>query len=507
MDAKMVNDALGQRVSRAMVWNSALFPIKFLIALGSGIILVRVLSKHDYAQYSLILYTAGLIGAWVDLGMERSVARFTPEIEGRMGRAGLEKFFAALFGVKLVVLLPLLAAFALAPDFFVRVLALGEDGERLLLGIAALVVLGAVADVFIQFLYTHFKQIATNLLDIVASLVQPLLVLGLALAGTGVVGMVAAMVFSSVLLDVLAAWRARSVVTQIPLRDGNSPPRLWQRFANVSALNFVITATASFSEPGFAALILTGSKQLTAVAILAVGYRFVQYFLRFLVAPLTGIQTPLFARLYADKKMDKVREAYATLTKFFTLMLVPCGVAMILLAPRLIPFLFTESYNASAPVAVVLVLFLFGETITSVPVGMLIVLEESRATLLSRLLSLLSVPLLLLLVPPLGALGAALSIGAPRLLSRVYATLYAARHYGIRFPSAFFLRVLMAAAIAAIPLFLTRELVWWAVALATILFGLLFLLLFKVLGGFDAQEKERLKTLNLPFKDVVVRWL
>ncbi len=498
---------LAHRVSSAMVWNSALFPIKFLIALGSGIVLVRVLSKGEYAQYSLILYTAGLIGAWVDLGMERSVARFTPEIEMRAGRAGLGKFFASLFGIKLAVILPVLLAFALVPDFFVRALALGDDGKILLTGIALLVILGAVSDVFIQFLYTHFKQIATNLLDIVASLVQPLLVLGFALAGTGVVGMVGAMVFSSVLLDVLAAWRARSVVNQIPARQGNMPPQLWKRFANVSALNFVITATASLAEPGFAALVLTGSKQLTAVAILAVGYRFVQYFLRFLVAPLTGIQTPLFSRLYADKKMEHVREAYSTLTKFFIFLLVPCGILMILLAPRLIPFLFTETYELSALVAIVLVFFLFGETITSIPVGMLIVFEESRATLISRLLSILSVPLLLLLVPPFGAVGAAFSIGAPRLLSRIYATLYAAQHYAIRFPFAFLLRVSASSALAAIPLLLARNLEWWWLTFATILFAILFIGLFKMFGGFDAQEKERLKTLKLPFKDVVLKWL
>lgn len=499
--------SLGHRVSSAMLWNSALFPIKFLLALGSGIILVRVLSKGEYAQYSLILYTAGLIGAWVDLGMERSVARFTPEIEMRAGRRGLEKFFASLFGIKLAVILPVLFAFALFSDFFVRVLALGDDGKILLAGIALLVILGAVSDVFIQFLYTHFKQIATNLLDIVASLVQPLLVLGAAIAGAGVVGVVAAMVFSSILLDVLAAWRARSLVNQIPLREGTMPPQLWKRFANVSALNFVITATASLSEPGFAALVLTGSKQLTAVAILAVAYRFVQYFLRFLVAPLTGIQTPLFARLYAENKMEQVREAYSTLTKFFIFMLVPCGVAIILLAPRLIPFLFTETYELSALVAIVLVIFLFGETIASIPVGMLIVFQESRATLVSRLLSILSVPLLLALVPPFGAVGAALSIGAPRLLSRLYATIFTAQHYAIQFPFAFLFRVFASSALAAIPLFFTRALEWWWLTLATILLAILFLGFFKLFGGFDAQEKERLKTLNLPLKDIVLRWL
>lgn len=503
----MSNTSLGHRVSSAMVWNSALFPVKFALALGSGIILTRVLSKHDYAQYSLVLFTAALIGTYVDLGMERSVARFTPEIELHAGRQGLEKFFARLFGIKMLIILPVVLAFAIAPEFFIRVLALGEDGEVLLLGIALLVILGAVSDVFIQFLYTHFKQVATNLLDIVASLVQPLLVVGAAILTTGVVGVVAAMVFSSALLDALAAWRARALVNQIPFRDGNMPLRLWSRFAYTSALNFIITGTSALGEPGFAALVLTGSKQLTAVAVLAVGYRFVQYFLRFLVAPLTGIQTPLFARLYSENKMEQVREAYSTLTKFFVMVLVPCGVAMILLAPRLIPFLFTETYEASAAVAIILVILLFGETLTSIPQSMLIVFQESRAVLWTRLIALLIIPLLLWLVPLWGAVGAAFAMGAPRLLSRVYATVYTARHYNIRFPFAFLFRVSAASLLAAVPMFFARDADWWWLVGASALFGFLFLGLFKLFGGFDAQEKERLATLNLPYKDVVLKWL
>lgn len=499
--------SLSQRVSSAMLWNSALFPVKLALALGSGIILVRVLSKHEYAQYSLILYTAALIGAWVDLGMERSVPRFTPEIEATAGRKGLERFFATLFGVKFAVIVPVLLAFAVAPEFFTRALALGDEGDVLLWGIAGLVIFGAVADVFIQFLYTHFKQVATNLLDIVASLFQPLLVLAFALAGTGVVGVVTAMLISSIVLDILAAWRAHAAASQIPPRDGVMPPRLWRRFANVAALNFIITATVSLGEPGFAALVLTGTKQLTAVAVLAVGYRFVQYFLRFLVAPLTGIQTPLFTRLYNENKMEQVREAYATLTKFFCFALIPCGIAMILLAPRLIPFLFTETYEGSVQVAVILVVLLFGETLTSIPQSMLIVFESSRAVLWTRMIAILTVPLLLVLVPPLGAVGAALSIGVPRLLARVFATAYTARHYAIRFPFAFFARVGAASLLAAIPLFVARDAEWWWVTLAAVLFGILFLAIFKLLGGFDGQEKDRLKTLKLPFKELLLKWL
>jgi O-antigen/teichoic acid export membrane protein len=507
MSTTPTSASLTHRVSSAMLWNSALFPVKLIIALGSGVILTRVLSKHDYAQYSLILYTAAFIGTWVDLGMERTVSRFTPEVELSAGRKGLEKFFAILFGVKLLVIMPVVIAFAIAPDFFIHILALGDEGNILLWGIAGLVILGAVADAFVQFLYTHFKQIATNLLDIVASLGQPLMVVAFALAGTGVVGVVIAMLIASAGLDVLAAWRANSVASQIPLRNGGMPERLWDRFAHISALNFVFTATGAFGEPGFAALVLVGSKQLVAVAVLAVGYRFVQYFLRFLVAPLTGIQTPLFARLWAEKRMANVREAYSTLTKFYIFLLVPCGIAMILLAPRLIPFLFTESYDAAAAVSIVLVFFLFGETLTSIPQAMLIVFEESRAVLFSRLLALLTVPLLLILVPPFGALGAALSLGGPRFLSRVYSTFYTEKHYQTRFPFAFLLRVSVATAFAGTPMLLLRDWDWWWSIPTSVFFTVAFLAVFKVLGGFDAQEKERLKTLKLPFKELILKWL
>jgi hypothetical protein len=33
------------------------------------------------------------------------------------------------------------------------------------------------------------------------------------------------------------------------------------------------------------------------------------------------------------------------------------------------------------------------------------------------------------------------------------------------------------------------------------------MILFKLFGGFDAQEKERLKTLKQPYKDLILKWL
>lgn len=500
--------SLTQRVAQAITWNTLLLPFKFALVLGSGMVLVRVLNKADYSIYTLVLGTAALLGTWIDLGMERSVARFAPEIEAHAGRGGLIYFFNRVFALKFALLVPIIVALALAPEFFIRALALdkGGSGTILLWAIVGLLLLGMIADVFIQFLYTHFRQVATNLLDLIGALVQPLVVMALALAGTGVVGLVAGMLASSLLLDLLAGWQARRAWKQVPLRESGWPRQLWKRFFYVSGLNFLTTATASLTEPGFANLVLTGSRQLTEVAIMTIGYRYVIYFLRYLLAPLTGIQTPLFARLVAEQRLEALREAYAALTKFLIFTLVPSGLVLILLAPRLIPFLFTTGYAASVPVAAVLVVLLFAETIVGIPLTILIVSEAMRAVIASRLVAVLSVPLLLLLAPAYGAPGAAVAIGAPRFLARLVNTAQVARRYRTRFPFAFLWRVLAASTPAAVPLILAREADWIWLLAATIGFVLLFAPLFKLVGGFDAQEKQWLSQIQVPFKQQLLNW-
>ncbi|OQY84849.1 MAG: hypothetical protein B6D41_15050, partial [Chloroflexi bacterium UTCFX4] len=58
MPKASTSSSLSHRVSSAMLWNSALFPVKLGLALGSGMVLTRVLNKHDFAQYILIASVA-----------------------------------------------------------------------------------------------------------------------------------------------------------------------------------------------------------------------------------------------------------------------------------------------------------------------------------------------------------------------------------------------------------------------------------------------------------------
>ena len=69
--------------------------------------------------------------------------------------------------------------------------------------------------------------------------------------------------------------------------------------------------------------------------------------------------------------------------------------------------------------------------------------------IISRLLTLICVPLVLLLLPILGMLGAALAFGLARVLAGMWATGSGYRLLGLRWPWRFSLRVVLASAIMA----------------------------------------------------------
>ena len=157
----------------------------------------------------------------------------------------------------------------------------------------------------------------------------------------------------------------------------------------------------------------------------------------------------------------------------------------------------------------ILTLGLFGEAVISVALNVLLVYEDHKAVLVSRLVALISIPLLLLLVPQYGAVGAALAAVAAALGSRVVALAFAVRRVGIVFPGAFFTRVGTASAIMGVALLPMLALPVNAfVTLAMLLLGVgVFYAAFKLLGGMDPSDKERFRTLRVPFMHVALRFL
>ncbi len=523
---------LRSRVSQAIFWNTALFPLKTAISFLASLIVVNGLRVTGFGTYSSLLAAATLIGQYTDLGLERSLPKFLPEVELRFGRNGVRLFLQWLLGLKLVLLTPVIAAIQVWTPTVVSFFGLGEESGPLLIGIlCALIVLGSLSNIMVQILFAFFKQKAYNLLDILTSLMQPILTAILVLLGFGVLGAVISLLVTTVIILALQIWqalRASREVSSVPGRVRWQELRtLLPRFWPYSLLIYLINISATIYEPDIALMVLTGLGDTSGKAALALGARYVREFNRFLVAPQTGVQMPLFSRLFIQGDRPALQRAYRSLTRLFILTLFPSGVGLILFSRGLIHLLYRQEFADAVAVVMVLIVGDFIDSMLgSVPHNILMAHERYRPVIAARLLMVATVPLTFFLASRYSAVGAALAMALTRLLGMAVVLGYARRAFLLPFPWPFLGRVAGATLAYTLVLLPILRLGQWGIFDSStptglveritglfILAGLMlvgtavFFLVFKRLGGLEHEDREHIAELNLPLKRWIWRWL
>jgi O-antigen/teichoic acid export membrane protein len=327
------------------------------------------------------------------------------------------------------------------------------------------------------------------------------------------------MVAAPAIATSLVAWQVMRLRHEIAQHESPATPQIDDRrwlppgFVRYCGVSFLMTATDFLAGPQFA-VFFTGS--LIYTAILTAGVSIVQMVLGYLYTPMVGVQVPLFTRVRAGEG-GTLFGAYQSLIRLQVLLMVPGGVGLMLLARPVFAVLLPE-YVDAAPLVWVLVPCLFAECLLTTAHNALIVYEHLGIIMISRLLALVSVPLVILLSPILGVVGAALAFGLARVLAGLWVTGSGYRLLGLRWPWQFTWRValataVMAALVGALGLLLleigsgARGLArLWAFPPLLAVAGVGaagFLAALRLLGGIDPQDRRQLDQMRLPLR----RWL
>jgi O-antigen/teichoic acid export membrane protein len=558
--------SLTQRVAGAAAWNTLLFPARLVVGLAASVLLA-LLPRAEYGILMLLTGLAATIGVYADLGIERSLPRFIPEIESRSGRAGVARFMRRIIALKLAIVIGCIAALLLLSEPLLGYVVAKEQetlqqnqqhlaalvaegapaaeiqgarterdaqvavieqvqqrGMLFLWAVGALVLFGAIYDVFMQFLTAYFKQRSWNIITVIVTLLQPLLVIGMLLLGWGLEGVLLGLVITPILAIALAAWQTARAARELGPGMPGAPEEhtLARRFASFAGMSYLMQVTTWFYDLQFVMFVLYAlGLQLDQVAVLGFAYKFAKDYLGYVYTPFSGIMTPLLARIRGRQDPAVLQETYGGLTRIFVLLMIPAGAGLALLAPQLLALLYPR-YTEAATLIYLFIAFTFAESLLSVPHNVLMVYERYRPVLFARMLALVSVPLLALLVPPYGLIGAAVAVGIARVLARLTTVVYVQRKMGLRFPLRFAGRVLVATLLFGLALLLLLP-IWplpagamgfagkaaAAISLAALasLGGLGYLMALRLFGGLDEQERKRILSLKLPFKKALARLL
>jgi O-antigen/teichoic acid export membrane protein len=531
---------LSGQVSRAMLWNAGWQAAKLLAGFLSAIVVANLLSKEGYGTVARLSALAGTFGLIADFGVERGLAKFLPEIEGRYGRDGVRNTLLIVLAQKLLVVAIIVVGcliFRAQLFGYWQQDLTGEDLRAILQyrwvffwALMALVFFGAVYDVFMQTLTAYFKQRASGAIAFVVQIISPLLRLVVVLVGWGVLGFVGVLVTIPLVATALAAWqttRVRHELAVAPVLD-RKDARVPSRLVRYSALSYWQQITEYLYSLDFILLLLPG---VGAVASLKFGHSLINQALGALWSPLAGIQIPLFARLQARADDRQLGEAYAILCKFLAAIMIPAAVGLALLAYNLLALL-GPKYLDGAGAAQILALCLCLDAAISVPLAILMAYERYRPMLIARTCALIAIPLVIVIVPRYGIVGAALIMGGVRLFCDGVAMAFALRDFPIRYPVRFVARVTAAAGAMALTIaplafgplrvpFLGfddhgnvlklpfERLVLYLLGNAILggVGALVYLGVFRLSGGIDPADRRRIVELRLPLASKILRFL
>lgn len=532
---------LDTHATKAAFWNTVLLPAKLGAHLLAQLVLANALPKAEYGVYVLALAVAVTAGSLVDLGTERSVVKFLPEMAGRQGRRGVRTLLAWVFGFKFAAMAPVVVFAALLHGAFFRYLDSRVPNDQnhaavarivtsehwtILFSVASLVLVGAFYDVAMQSLVATFKNKSWNIITILVTLLDPLTVTVIVLSGGNIaivlVGRVLVALAAMFLAGVFAIYAVREsaeVERQYVADDARDRPIAIRRFIFYSSLQYALQVTSFFTSYAFAALILTNADEIA-------GYRVangsVREILSALTAPIIGIQVPIFTRFFSARDFRQLDIAYALVARFLALILIPGGVGLALLVPNLFRLLFPQ-YVSFTTVCVVLVALLFAESCLSTGTTVLLTFERYKPVIAARAIALLAFPVMFVTARQYGAMGAALTSGGFAVLAALVGTIAANTTLPIRYPLGFVWRVSAAAGCMAVvvgglaftvgrapdsPGGGLHRVVWLAVtAIIAAVGGVVYLAVFRRTGGVEPSDIDRLRTLRIPARGLILRLL
>jgi|GEM_PF-3345039 len=501
-----------RKVTRGILWNVISSPLIMAINWAASIVVVRFLGVSRYAIYSVILATVNTIVSYSGLGISESLPKFVPEVEERFGKKGLLSFLKLTISLRSAVLLILVLLLNIFATRFSLRFGFGASGVLYIRLISIIVVLRSLTLFFYNVLYSYFEQKIVNLTTALLQLIQPALVIWFVMAGLDIIGILIAMTAANLTVSFIAGRYSLKSIKAVEKEEKEEfkAREIGKRFSLYSIFFYFYELSRYFIGVDFAVFIIALVRAKEEIAYFSLGFKFVMMVIVFLVSSMRGVFRPLIGNVYATGDIEKLRRTYDNLEKIQILLTIPAGAGLFILTPDLIPLFYKADFLPSVPIARILISFLFLETMLVGGTVILPIYEKYKTVLLIRSLIFLNIPVLYILSARFGIIAAAIGLGLLRLLIAVIENFACYLLFKVHFPYRFLLKTLGASLVFSSVLIPLKRMLGTSikeVIILTLLGGLIFLIMLRILRVISEEEKNLIRRSGLPLKEAICRIL
>jgi O-antigen/teichoic acid export membrane protein len=495
-----------------MFWNALMLPGITAISLGAAVMLRRGFGLAS-GTYDTALGLLNTVLTHSAIGLLSTIPQFVPGL-ARSGRRPVIEFVLQVAAARLILLLVVLAGVDAYAESLADHLHLGIDGVRLVRTVSVLAVLRAGSDLAVDVLQALLAHRLANLVQLAQAVSLAVAVAWAVLVNGSTATLFTVLTVAAAGTTLLSFWLTRREVRAVPAAafdDAAGRPLPWSHRLGFAAFMYTNDASNYFATPAFASPALAAALHGPATtALFNVAFQIPMMAVVLILSGFQGLYRPLFAGLMDEGKPDRVRTAFAEISKVQAALLIPAAAGLIVLLPEYVRLLFGDQFAAAVPLARILSLFMAAEALLNVGLIMLTVDKRYSMTLGIQLVRVAVAPVFIWLALRGHLMLAAAVFGGGRLLTVGLGYVVARQRYAVRFPVAFAVRVCLATAFMVVAVVAAGMMLpsTWLVTLTRTALGMVVLTLglrwFDVLGP---REQDLLSRTRLPGSVLFVRWI
>jgi len=470
--------SIQKKIAKNAIYNFIIKAITLTFAFVASVVVARFLGADKYGIYSFVIWFLSLVGLLVNLGIPTTITKYVSESWGRKDFTPIGSILNRLFRFELLagvvvslllfLLAPLIARWYNNPDL------------SLYLKVASLVILPLGLMWFYNGLFCGLQRYdliaKINLLVSPVTLVIILLVLYLGGKIEWLVGVSAA---TNLLLVGCYLYLKRTKFTfiqkEVPTFNFGS------KLLKFSASVFVVMILDAIVWERFGIFFLSIFSTSSEIAFYNVAFILSSRTMILLPGALTGILLPAMSEVYGGGDKEELARVHVNSTRYLSMLSFPLCLGGIAIARQLFPIFYGSSFQ---PASFIFGILLLGGTVGSASTSSSSLLYGAELQRIVVRVGILSAFILLagswLLVPSLGAKGAALATALAQIISGVVMMSYAYKTYmKQKFPTLSIMRILLASALMGSMAFLLIELIRGPVGL---IFALIISMPIYILG-------------------------
>lgn len=483
--------SIQKKIAKNAIYNFLVKAIGLVFAFIASVVVARFLGPDKYGLYSFVLWFLSMVGLLVNLGIPTTITKYISEYWGRKDFSAIGTILHRLLRVELVAgVVVSLALFFLAP-FIARWYnnsagSIGPD-LSLYLKVASLVILPLGLMWFYNGFFCGLQRYdLIAKINLVVSPVTLIIILLVLYFGGKIEWLVGVSVITNILLVGCYLYLKRTKFAF--LQEDTSThdfggPNLYpgNKLFKFSASVFVVVVLDAIVWERFGIFFLSIFSTSTEIAFYNVAFILSSRTMILLPGALTGILLPVMSEVYGGGSKEELAKVHVNSTRYLAMLSFPLCLGGFAIARQLFPVLYGPSFQ---PASFIFAILLLGGTVGSVSTSSTALLYGAelqrivvRVGIFSTLVTLLAS---WLLVPILGAKGAAFGNALAQITGGVVMITYAYKNYmKQKFPVLSIMRILFASALMGSVAFLLAESIKGPVGL---IFALIISLPLYILG-------------------------